>query len=160
METRLTCDFSVAPHFLPAIGLSIPGRCLLIQPVGSTDWWLWAHVLVPLVAKALQPGGSMSLSAKTKGTKWGWPPHALTQCAWHCGCLPGRPSQDSPAHVPNGTNLAQSIGDAQPPHYWDPPSGHIAERSCWFEPLALQCGPLPICCRGAPGASKTIWRTS
>ena len=33
---RVTVRLPAAPHFLPVIGLgSIPGRCLLIQPVGS-----------------------------------------------------------------------------------------------------------------------------
>ena len=53
--------------------------------------------------------------------------------------LPQQPFQCSQHNVPNGiTNLVQSIGDAEPQAvHWVGIhlQGHIAERSCWFEPL-------------------------
>ena len=61
-----------ALHFLPVIGLgSIPGRCLLIQPVGSHRLVAMSSRRGPPCCKRInvQPGGRMSLNAKTKGAK-------------------------------------------------------------------------------------------
>ena len=136
----------VAPHFLPAIGLgSIPGRCLLIQPVGSHRLVAMSSRRGPPCCKSInvQPGGSMSLNAKTKGDKMGVAtlmhsvPNVLVRHivdAFQAGLLRIRQH-----NVPDGiTNLAQSIGDAEPQAvHWVGIhlQGHIAERSCWFEPL-------------------------
>ena len=80
---------------------------------------------------------------KQKETKWGWPPlmHSVPNVlvrhmvdAFQAGLLRIRQH-----NVPNGiANLAQSIGDAEPQAvHWVGINlqGHIAERSCWFQPL-------------------------
>ena len=118
----MTVRLPVAPHFLPAIGLgSIPGRCLLIQPVGSHRLVAMSSRRGPPCCKSInvQPGGSMSLNAKTKGNKMGVAPlmHSVPNVlvrhivdAFQAGLLRIRQH-----NVPNGiTNLAQSIGDAEP----------------------------------------------
>ena len=110
-----------------------------------TDWWLWAHVVVPLVAKESacnqeDPWASMQ---NKKKTKWGWLPlmHSVLEVlvrhmvdAFQAGLLRIRQH-----NVPNGiTNMAQPIGDAEPQAvHWVGINlqGHIAERSCWFQPL-------------------------
>ena len=98
---------------------------------------------------------------KQKETKWGWPPlmHSVPNVlvrhmvdAFQAGLLRIRQH-----NVPNGiANLAQAIGDAEPQAvHWVGINlqGHIAERSCWFQPLVeLDAGPSPICCRVAPEA--------
>ena len=128
-----------------------------------TDWWLWAHVVVPLVAKEStcnqeDPWASMQ---KTKGDKMGvaTPDTLSTRCACppHGGCLPGRPSQDSPAqcskwrhwHCPTHWKRWTSGGALG----WDQPSrAHRGEELLVPASCRTRCGPSPICCRGAPGA--------
>ena len=143
----MTVRLPAAPHFLPAIGLgSIPGRCLLIQPVGSHRLVAMSSRRGPPCCKRInvQPGGSMSLNAKTKGDKkGGWPPlmHSVPNVlvrhmvdAFQAGLLRIRQH-----NVPDGiANQAQSIGDAEPQAVHRVGinlQGHIAERSCWFQPL-------------------------
>ena len=161
---RVTVRLSAAPHFLPAIGLgSIPGRCLLIQPVGSHRLVAMSSRRGPPCCKRInvQPGGSMSLNAKTKEDKMGVAtPDALsTQCACppHGGCLPGRPSQDSPAQCskwhrwpgPSHWRCWTSSGALG----WDQPSGaHRGEELLVPASCRTRCGPSPICCRVAPEA--------
>ena len=80
---------------------------------------------------------------KQKETKWGWPPlmHSVPNVlvrhmvdAFQAGLLRIRQH-----NVPNGiADLAQAIGDAEPQAvHWVGINlqGHIAERSCWFQPL-------------------------
>ena len=76
-----------------------------------------------------------------KKTKWGWLPlmHSVLDVlvrhmvdAFQAGLLRIRQH-----NVPN-TNMAQPIGDAEPQAvHWVGINlqGHIAERSCWFQPL-------------------------
>ena len=85
----------------------------------------------------------MSLNAKTKGDKMGWLPwmHSVPDVlvshvvnAFQAGLLRIRQH-----NVPNGiTNMAQPIGDTEPQAvHWVGINfqRHIAERSCWFQPL-------------------------
>ena len=136
-EFRLTCEWKTAGRstlFTCHRSGVDPRRCLLIQPVGSHRLVAMSSRRGPPCCKRInvQPGGSMSLNAKTKGDKMGVAtPDALsTRCACppHGGCLPSRPFQDSPAqcskwhHSPGPTHWRLGlVANQLPPASSHPP---------------------------------------
>ena len=123
-----------------------------------TDWWLWAHVVVPLVAKEStcnqeDPWASMQ---KQKETKWGGHPW----CTQYPMCLSATwwmPSK--PAFSGFASTMFQMASLT-----WPNPLEMLNFRRCTglgstFKGTSLgsslcrtRCGLSPICCRGAPGA--------
>ena len=126
-----------------------------------TDWWLWAHVVVPLVAKesTCNPEAAWASMQKQKEQNRGGHPWC-TQYPMCLSATQGSPAQCSKWHhwhCPIHWKCWTSGGALG----WDQPSEAHRGEGLWAPTSCrTRCGPSPICCTGAPEAHPRPWRTT